>query len=144
MPMFSFLLAVSLSLSAPSAPHRATIAVTAPFADSTKARIAELKGAIDSGIVMLRTEEYRGFLDRFLSPDQRADILGGEGGLDALVEMFKTEKAGLLLDVLKSISGSKPSFDKGKTLATFKLPKKSNGRGVIEFRRIDGVWYIRN
>src|SRR5205085_12249001 len=100
---------------------------------------AKLHARIDSGIVMLEAHQYREFLQAFVDPE-----FIEHKGVDAILEEFQEEKAELLLSVLKEIRTNKPSYRKGNTVASFKLRKRPDAHGYINFTRVDGVWYIKN
>ncbi|HVZ37739.1 MAG TPA: hypothetical protein VHI13_00535 [Candidatus Kapabacteria bacterium] len=102
-----------------------------------------LRAAIDSGIVMLESQHYRDFLDRFVEPSRRTQMMEGME-MEAKARQFGMEKADMVLEALKSIRRRKPVVAADGSLATFKLPKKIGSHRTIEFTRVDGVWYLRN
>ncbi len=106
-------------------------------------QLAALRGLLDSGIVMLQNQEYVAFLERFVNPDQRAEVLE-DRTMAEQAERFKGERADVLLNVLKQIRNKKPRMDTRANTATYKLAGKDMPRKTITFKLFDGVWYLVN
>lgn len=105
--------------------------------------LAQLRAAIDSGIVMLEKKRYVAFLQRFVIPAKLADVQE-ERTMEEFAESFAKGKAKVLLSVLKEVRRKKPVMGEEEGVATYKLRKRRGVPGEIEFERVDGVWYIRN
>jgi hypothetical protein len=96
----------------------------------------DLDASIDLAISMLEKKSYRVFLERFIAPEDRPKLLK-DGGIDAILPEFSKYKADGVLEMLRSIRGTKPTT-KGNE-AVFEA-KDKDIRWVLE----DGKWYIRN
>ena len=106
---------------------------------------AMLQRSIGEAITMLERKEYVPFLKRFVHPKDTAALLDDCGTLQQCAEAFATEKAEVLLKVLRKIHGRKPKMDRKKQRATFVIRGvKESTKGEISWEQAEGVWYIRN
>lgn len=103
----------------------------------------QLDTAIPEAIRLLEAKEHKTFLKDFVAPADLERITKNIP-LDQLAERFGTDKADVLLGVLKSIKGAQPTLDAAKTRATFKLKEPIGGKEDIRWVKVEKNWYIEN
>jgi hypothetical protein len=102
-----------------------------------------LDTAIPEAIRLLEKKDYEGLLKAFVAPMELERITSSKP-LPEFAKLFGENKAELLLKVLLSVKGTMPTLSEDKATATFELQEKANGKGDIQFQKIDKYWYIKN
>ena len=108
---------------------------------------SDLFNVIEQAIIILEAREYKKFLTRFLSPEDKDKLLQNTTIEDFAVE-FGEKKASLLLKALKETRDNQPEYDNETSEATFHFNSNANSRAdklpPLTFKKINGIWYIRN
>ena len=92
---------------------------------------------------LLEKKDYVAALNTSVPPKTLVRILKG-ATVEQLAEKFSQKKAGVLLEVLKSIGDVEPSVEATGRVATFALEKAIANKTKITFEKVGRYWYIRN
>jgi hypothetical protein len=103
----------------------------------------KLETAIPEGIRLLEAKEHKTFLQKFAAPDDLARFTR-KLSLEELARQFGKDKAVVLLKILRSVKGKKPTIEAKGKKATFKHNVKGAGKESISFVKVDKFWYIQN
>ncbi|MBM3999606.1 MAG: hypothetical protein FJ297_08735 [Planctomycetes bacterium] len=105
---------------------------------------AKLETAIPAAIKVLENKDYVLFLKTFAGKDDRKFIMEN-GGFESFAMEWGESKAGILLNVLKSIQDQEPEMRKEGAEAVYKIPESVKSLGkkkVVVFARVDNLWYL--
>jgi hypothetical protein len=104
----------------------------------------EVAGSIREMVRLLERKEYEAFLDRFLAPDDKAQMLR-QTTLQNAAQRFGEAKAPDLLAILRSLRAKIPRYTSDGESAAFTFETGTPPvRQEIRFQRIKGAWYLRN
>jgi hypothetical protein len=100
---------------------------------------------VAEGIRLLEAKEYVTFLKVLVPPDD-FKRLTGQTSVEQVAEAFaESEKAVLLLTVLKSVRDATPTFNPEGTTATYKLKEPALGaRDTLVFIKVGEFWYLQS
>ena len=95
-------------------------------------------------IRLLEAKEYATVLEALVPPADFKKITA-ETPLAEFAKEFGKEKAGQLLEVLKSLKDKKPKLSEDGKTATFDLPENPVfPKKAIDFTKVEGRWFINN
>jgi len=99
-----------------------------------------LADAIREGIALLEAKKYEAFVRRFASPEDLREIIQ-EGRLEELIRDMESggSEIGVALEMFKAALGRTPDVSRDGTKAEF---EDIHGHDDLEFRLIDGRWYV--
>ena len=127
---------------------RSAIALVAAFTfsfaavpDDVRQDLAKLVPEI---VRLLEAKEYATVLEALVPP---ADFkkFTAETPIAEFAKEFGKEKAGQLLEVLKSLKDKKPKLSEDGNTATFDLPENPVfPKKAIDFTKVEGRWFINN
>jgi hypothetical protein len=101
-------------------------------------------GSIQEMVRLLDRKDYEGFLDHFLSPQDKAEMLK-QTTLQNAAQQFGASKAADLLAILQSLRSKIPRYTSDGNTAAFTYESGSPPvRQEIRFQRADRNWYLRN
>jgi hypothetical protein len=104
----------------------------------------QLARAIREMIRLLEAQQYESFLDTFLAPEDKAQMLR-QTTLQSAAGRFGANKAVELLGILKSLRAKIPRYTSDGSTAAFTFESGSPPvRSEIRFQRIQGAWYLKN
>lgn len=127
---------------------RSAVALVAAFTfsfaavpDDVRQDLAKLVPEI---VRLLEAKEYAAVLDALVPPADFKKITA-ETPIAEFAKEFGKEKAGQLLEVLKSLTDKKPKLSDDGNTATFDLPENlAFPKKAITFTKIEGRWFIQN
>jgi len=102
-----------------------------------------LRSNIAAVIRLLEKKEYVTAIKTTAPPKTLERILKDQT-VEQLAERFSQKKAGVLLEVLKSIGDVKPGVEAGGRVVTFALEKPIAETTKVTFEKVGRYWYIRN
>jgi hypothetical protein len=100
----------------------------------------ELAAVVADASGLLERHEYAAFLERYVSPDERAAILGNVP-LQTRAEQFGREASGKLLEKFRRVRAADCRFDAKRSEFACPMGPMENDFVLV---RIDGRWYLRN
>jgi hypothetical protein len=102
---------------------------------------ARLDTAIAEAIRLIEAQQYRSFLEKFVTADDLKRTLAEDGmSMDAFTDQFIQYLAPLTLKKLNVIRGIAPTMSSDRNQATwFDQPKN---RPMVTFKKVSGLWYL--
>ena len=102
-----------------------------------------LRSSIAAVTRLLEKKDYVRAHNTSVPPEILERILKGST-VEQLAQRFSQKKAGVLLEVLKSIGDVEPSVEATARVVTFALEKPISNKAKITFEKVGRYWYIRN
>jgi hypothetical protein len=97
--------------------------------------------AIDDSIALLEAKSYGPFLEKLVSPVDRAKK--SKEDFENIVKTFPADKADFLLKALKAVKKQTPKLSDDVNTATYSLKELNEDRPFV-MQKTEGKWYLRN
>lgn len=102
---------------------------------------ADLAKAIDESIALLEAKSYGPFLEKLVSPLDRAKM--SKEDFEQVAKNFPADKAEFMLKALKVVKKQTPTMSDDGNTATYSLKELNEDRPFV-MQKTEGKWYLRN
>ncbi len=127
---------------------RSAVSLFASFTFIFAAVPDDVRGSLDKLVPeiirLLEAKEYATVLETLVLPEDFKKITDTTP-LAEFAKEFGMEKAGQLIEILKSLKDKKPKLSEDGNTATFELLENPvNGKNKLAFTKIEGFWFMNN